>query len=376
MRDKYIAWIIGTGLVLFAIHNPSLTIYKDAHTAWFFLPALGAQLAVMATVIYVIGNIRKLTLGSKWYWIPLAIIALSIVISETIQYIQGNKEIGVFIGSCSFALFLFCIYLVARKVGQPIFVPFTYATIICSISCVVMTIATHGQNKGGLISPTNYDMASGLLIFGALVTAWQHRWWVSSIALIGLAFIAAPEAMFILGVLVVTMIIRRDWSKKILLPIGIMVFGVALLLVTNTGGIYDYTKYLIENGIKSFSATGQERDNLLNIALGYRWLTYWHLSPIQPFGYGYNVSQFYEGIPHNIMLIIIEQVGIIAAIAWLTLTLYAIIKTKWKYAFIGLLAMGVLDHYVWTQVAPYWWVTIGVASTTINNRPDYIFRQV
>ena len=75
-------------------------------------------------------------------------------------------------------------------------------------------------------------------------------------------------------------------------------------------------------------------DERLELATGYRWLTHWRISEIKPFGHGFIVTEFYKGIPHNIILIIIEQVGILGALAWLFVIGYCLIKTKWKYALI------------------------------------------
>jgi len=121
---------------------------------------------------------------------------------------------------------------------------------------------------------------------------------------------------------------------------------------------------------------GQELtfEEKMNEATGFRWLTHWHISEIKPFGHGYIVTAFYKGIPHNIILIIIETVGIPAAIAWLFLTLYCLIRTRYKYAWVAILALGVFDHYLFTQAAPWWWALVGV-STASNIKSDLVFKK-
>jgi hypothetical protein len=96
---------------------------------------------------------------------------------------------------------------------------------------------------------------------------------------------------------------------------------------------------------------------------------------MQFFGHGYTLSLVKGGIVHNIPLIIMHQIGPIGGLAWLFVTVWCLFKTKWKYAWIMVLAAGVFDHYFWTQFMPFVWVLIGVSTaSTIKN--DLIFRKV
>jgi len=91
-------------------------------------------------------------------------------------------------------------------------------------------------------------------------------------------------------------------------------------------------------------------------------------------GHGYSLSTVGGQIVHNIPLIIVHQIGPIAGLSWLFVTVYCAIKTKWKYAWIAVMAMCVFDHYLYTQFTPYWWVLIGV-STSSNIKNDLIFKK-
>jgi len=73
-------------------------------------------------------------------------------------------------------------------------------------------------------------------------------------------------------------------------------------------------------------------------------------------------------------LIIVDQIGPLAGLAWLWVTIACLVKTKWRYAFIAVIALSLFDHYIWTQAAPYWWVLVGV-STTSTIKSDLIFRR-
>jgi hypothetical protein len=107
----------------------------------------------------------------------------------------------------------------------------------------------------------------------------------------------------------------------------------------------------------------------------YRWeVIVKAVQDIQFFGHGFSLSTVGGQVVHNIPLIIMHQVGPVAGLAWLFVTVYCLIKTKWKYAWIAVLAMCVWDHYLWTQCPPWIWAMIGV-STASTIKSDLIFRK-
>ena len=77
---------------------------------------------------------------------------------------------------------------------------------------------------------------------------------------------------------------------------------------------------------------------------------------------------------HNVPLVIVDQIGPLAGFAWLFITIFCLVKTKWKYAWSAVLVLSVFDHYIWTQFAPYWWALVGI-STTVAIKNDYIFKE-
>ena len=394
MRNKIYAWLIGTGILLMAIHNRLLTGTDAAGVTWFFLPTIGVYVAMLGTFACLLENHKKITFGSKFVYIPLAVIAVSIVASDVYQFAIGSKTIMQAYYTLLFGVFLFGLYLVARILKEELFKPFMFAVIIVAISAIPYALIL-SRKTGGLASPTNYDMGAGLLIMGTLVSGLKRRWWLATIAILGLMFMGAEEGYFALLVLGITVLIRKDFSRKLLAPAGIAVVGVFALAITGQAGtmvnpsieklslaksamfndtVYAYGETIEYRGNEYRELLVLTNDDAWNIATGDRIGGYWRLSPIEPLGHGYNIDKFYDGIPHNMVLIIIEQVGIAAALAWLFVIFYCLIKTKWKYAFIGVLALSVFDHYLWTQVAPWTWAIIGVATASEIKR-DLIFKE-
>ncbi len=192
------------------------------------------------------------------------------------------------------------------------------------------------------------------------------------VASIGVFFIGAVEVVFILGVLGITILVRRDFSRRFLIMAGVLVGLVGLW------AILGYLIPLYEGNLNVVALIDVIKGNegtVQTITSG-RWeVIVERLKSTSILGYGYSLSTVGGQIVHNIPLIISHQIGPVAGIAWLFVTVYCLIKTKWKYAWVAVMAMGVWDHYLWTQLTPYWWILIG-ASTASNIKSDLIFRRV
>lgn len=366
-QNKIWAWLIGIGLVFFAIHNPNQPLKEYA-----FLPVVGLAISLIVIMLVLSDNWRRLDFGSKWIWIPLVCIGGSIAMSG---FVNG-ESLGSRVAPLLFAFYLFGVYLVGRILKDELFAPFSFAVVVGAVGCVVCGLLYPGQMTGGFISPTNYDIAAGLMIFGVVVGIWKWRWWLSAIALVGLFFCGAPEGLFGIGVLLVAILIRRDWSKKILLPLGIVALvAVAWFSLGYGQSLYSYTVWQV-TGEESLAPQGVSVDASRPMyGLAGRWeVAKSAMSDINLFGHEYTITNFNENPVHNVPLVIVEQVGVLAGVAWLFLTIFCLIKTKWKYAWIAVIALSMFDHFMWTQVAPWFWVLVGV-STASTVKSDLIFKK-
>ena len=243
-----------------------------------------------------------------------------------------------------------------------------------AVISIVMGVLTPSIPDDGFI--TNYAASAGFLIFGAVVNPGKKQWMLIFIVLAGLFFIGALEAVFIVGVIGVVVLARRDVNKYSLIPIGALVVAIAVLALngnlTRLYGANNNMVYLFD------MVTGKIPLNMgtLNSITSQRWEIY--LEGLERFnfiGHGYSLNLMKGRNIHNVPLMIMDQIGVLAAIAWLGLSVYCAIKTKWHYAWVAVLAMGVFDHYIWTQFGAMWWVLIGV-STSSTIKSDLIFRRI
>ena len=368
--NKRWAIIIGVGLALFPIHNLWLTeVTSIGGMATLFLPAIGAAIWIMAVLLFIRNHWRELDWGDKKIFIPLLVIVASMGLSGFINGESlGNKVAPLFMGAA-----LFFAYVVSRSLGKDIFLMLIPFVCLGAVIAVILGILNPGVPSGGLI--TNYCASAGFLIFGTLVNRGKWQWALIMVALVGVFFIGALEAVFILGILGIAVLVRRDFSRRFLIVSGVLVGLVGLWAVLG----YLIPLYEGNQNVAAlfglFNGDSTLDTSTLTTLTSGRWgVIVREMKNISFIGHGYSLSTVGGQIVHNIPLIIVHQIGPIAGIAWLFVTVYCFLKTKWKYAWIAVMAMGVFDHYLWTQCGPWWWVLIGV-SVSSNIRNDLIFKK-
>ena len=208
----------------------------------------------------------------------------------------------------------------------------------------------------------NYNLAIGAIILGTLLCRVKYHWILVSVVLVGLAFSGAEEALVALTLLGLTLLIRKDWSKKLFVTASVLVIVVLVCTLLGTAQQLWLTKRVEAASQNNWGAVFDGR------------LDSWKESivDIKPFGYGYepfNVK--YESI-HNVPLRILHETGPLAMLAYLFVMVYALIKTKRKYLIVSLIALSLFDHFLWTQLCVYMFVAIGIAMR--DNTCDLIYK--
>ena len=385
------AVVIGFGLALSPIHNQWLTdlVTKDGEVG-FFLPSFGYMIWILATLIYVFvyDNWYKNTEGKwrfNWHGIDYGdrkvfILLLVIVAAMGLSGAVNGETLSSKISPLLMGLSLITLYLASRKLGLTLFRVFIPFVIASTIIVIILGIINLGVSTGGLI--TNYCASAGFIIFGAIVNNGKWQWALLAFILIGLFFIGALEAVFIVAVLGIVFIIRRDVNRRFVIIASSLVFLIVLwALLGYATPLYEGNQnvsYLI------MLLTGEvEWSNYtVNLITSGRWaIIVRSLQDFSFIGHGYSmgieISDVIEecGTVHNLPLIILHQIGPFGALAWTFVTVYCLIKSKFKYAWTAVIAMCIFDHYFWTQFAPFWWALAGV-SLASKTKSDLIYRKV
>ncbi len=364
-KNKW-SYIIGTGIALSAIHNLWLTNLCTINgKVFFFLPTIGVVIWLVFSLFFINNNWRVLRFTNKWVEIPLLLIVLSMSVTG---FITGDTLEHKF-APMLMGLSLYAVYVVARTVGISLVRAFIPFVVIGALISIVVGLAIPGEPNGGMI--TNYCASAGYLIFGAVINQGKWQWALILLAFVGLFFIGALEGAFIVGVLGITLLVRRDFSKKLLVIAGVLVLIIVLWSVMG----YLVPLYQGNNNVEALTNYISNGNATIDDITTDRWeIIYKSLQDIKFFGHGYALSTYQGSIVHNIPLIILYQLGVIPTLAWTFVTFYCLIKTKWKYAWIAVLAMFVFDHYLWTQYVPFVWALIGI-STSSTIKSDLIFKE-
>jgi len=186
--------------------------------------------------------------------------------------------------------------------------------------------------------------------------------------------------MIAMALLAVAVVWKRDYSISLA---SVVVVVVLALMASYALNIHERTEQVIRDGLGMDIVTTENDTGWGNGRLpAYKTA----VSSISFFGHGYALFETERTITpegdetwtvptvHNVPLIIVDQIGIIPAIMWLFITLYCLVRTSWKYAFVCVLGLCVFDHFIWTIFAPFWWVLVGVATT--GEIEDKIFKVV
>jgi hypothetical protein len=384
IKERFWVILIGTGLALSPIHNLWLTnlATSEQGETLFFLPAFGYLLLIMGAGMFLVHNWEKVKakgFGDKRIWIPLLVIAGAIGLSG----ITINGSIQDKIAPMGMGAVLFVLYLVARILGKELFYPLAVGAAVGSLGIIAYQIVYPGTATGGFVFEANFDIATGYILLGVALFIHRWRWQLASLAVIALLASGAPEAVFALGVIALFGLLRRDWSKKALPLVAVLtlflVVGFATGLAQN---VYSYVRASLaqEPTAHYIDPDGEHR---LVSPLAIRWLVARDaMADIHSLGEGYGLTNFRPTTVHNVPLIIVQQLGwpgILAALAWLWVTIRCLVKTRWKYAWVAIVALSVFDHYVWSQLAPVFWLLVGVsvAGSTLEGKGenDLVFRR-
>jgi len=218
------------------------------------------------------------------------------------------------------------------------------------------------------------------VLLGAALFIHKWQWVLAGLALVAILLTGSPEGLFALGVIGVAVLVRKDWSRKLVIVLAPVAIVVVVGLVSGYGlTLYEYAGKVVagETASPYGEGVGEPRD-----ATQYRFQVIEDaMTRIRPLGEGYNLTNFSRSPNvHNVPLVLVQQLGypgILAAMAWLFVSIYCLVRTKWKYAWVAILALSVFDHFVWSQLAPVYWILVGVSTAPApdNIKSDLLFKK-
>jgi len=315
--------------------------------------------------------------GDRKITIPLITIAIAISLSG----IPG-QGIEAKIAPAGTALALLAVYFVSRILGRDVFLPLAVGAVVASLGVIVHQIWFPGAPSGGFIFKGNYNIATGCILLGAALFFRRGQWLLVLLGVTALLLNGSAEAVFTIGVVGLLVLFRRDWSRKLGLVVGTSVL-VGVILFSSGIGLQTYRRvsWAAAEAAPWLHIKVPEHYEPLEPPLAGRLLVIKEaMSNIKPLGTGYDLTRCEPGqIVHNVPLVIVQQLGwpgILAALAWLWVSIWCLVKTRLKYVWALILSLCVFDHFIWTQLAPVWWMVVGVSSIPNVIETDLLFKKV
>lgn len=342
MRRKLAIFVAGTALVL-------LPLERVGHSA--ILPTV--LLLLMASVILSLrrdwGGIRT-DVGPKWIIIPYFILVLFSLVQWGLNP-DTASYMGVF-----FLLIAGILYLLGRELGPSVLWAFAPAALVEG-GFVIYHVVSRGliQDNNGYTNVSHFGAI--LMLLGIIFAPPRFRLPLFAVLFIPLILIGSEEAILGLGVLAFVAVIRRDSPISGRgLPIAISITILAAILIA-TGVVGNVLPDLNLGRFVSGDAL-----------FGGRW-SHWSegasslaSSPSHLLLGTGTTWQLGGDTIHNTPLRISVELGVFAGLSWAVLALGGLLRTRYVYAFSLIVAIAMIDNYMWTHLFPWFWVMLGVSA--------------
>jgi len=385
--------MLGLGLMLFGTHSTWLQWDDNV----IFLPWIGVILIILA----VNWAIRVETFTFSWrpLWITIPIGA---ILCSMLMRLALERTMETFAG-IAFILAFISVYIMARHYGRKILSPIVWFTAIEALSVFgyvlfVGSWHTDDMTTGGMVSDTNYDVAIGIMGIGLgaglfVIQSQKRLIAYSSLVIAAMFLTGSPETLVVLGCLMVYVLFyhrHNAWhilgnNRKLISTIGASLF-VFIAFWAVIGGMDQTVHRISEMTHNTVDAMAVETFEEAPDYGDGRFPAYERaLTTITPFGHGFSLFHYrvdhngapvdsmdapYEGIiAHNVPLVIVEQIGIFGAIAWLVISVYCFIigSNRMRILWVIIGALCIFDHFIWTTIAPVWWAIVGLTIWEVDN---------
>lgn len=298
--------------------------------------------------------------GEKWITYPMLTIWF-FAFAHMVAWYDRLSVLGFFL-----IPWFYILYLLARHYSDKLILAFPAASAIGSVSIIIERMAGSADENVGIFSL--HHSTTFVILLGIVMTP---RKWLYPLCLIGLPAVllaGSEEGIFAAGILIVVMIIRQDWHKKLAIPV---IIGIIVIIIIFSIGAFgtifprlDVNRFDGPDSLSHSRAIAYEE-----LITEHNWILgegyYWNLLGSDP-------PMGWQTV-HNVPLRIASQWGIIAGLTWLAILIAGLIKTKYKYLFILLLCSAVVDHMLWTTQMPFLWMILGVI-TIYSKKSNYLWR--
>lgn len=323
LRRYVAAWLFAGGMAFQlaggTINQPhfvaALALYV---VAFAFAPKRWPSAAVLLPVWLILGSAAIATIGADLR--PEAISALALVLAMA--------------------------PLVTVDLGRALDRPFALVVALVAFSIIFQVWQTGWQGYRIAGMATNPNHAAGVLVLCSAYLLRTPYWWV---ALIGAAACLLTGSRLGIAVLLVVMavlvVMEQSPGRRWLLLGGLLVLaGTAI-------------------GLGQFLRIGASwADTVTRLDIQHVW-SLWPEGPV--------ARRFSVGVTHSVPLLVLQELGLVAALSWCFVSLRALWRTDRRspyfFGALAVIGLSTLDVYTWlgAMMAP-WWLFIAADRSKVN----------
>jgi len=374
-------WFFGIAIILYTF--TSAWARTDILGFPLFLPILAS--GIIAVVITYIRLSKQANTRFSRILVPLVIILLFIWIRCLMDNTDESISKASFITVTGIVM-----YVIGRTYGIRVFWPLAIVAVLQSVSVVIIALFFSDWNSGmdirngGFIDRDNYALGQAVIVIGLvsgiyLIKSVIWKAVFVSVCTLGLLFTGSPEAFVFLIIIGLYTIYKGDITKPLRNGLVIVVVLFAVWVLSGPGlkqydRLGEVTTFVSSGDIvESESWDDDVKEDKYSWGDGRLPVYKQSVNEASMFGHGYAIynAQDYHKKVHNVPLVIVDQIGLIPALAWLGVTLYCLVRSKHKYLWIGIIVLGLFNHTTWTVFAPYWWLAVGLMA---YEGRDYVLR--
>jgi len=330
-------------------------------------------------------------LGSKIIWIPVAVFPCLAILR--VFYNVEPLEIATYYAL--FMLGLFTVFIIVRYKGPAVLWFIPYLVLIYGVSTIATTVyrpleevfRAHGVSG-------NPNMVAACLSFALFTLRGKWRW-LSPLALVAIGCTGSYWALGAVGIAGLVFLIKGGiFNYKWVLVTNVVVILLALGIgfafrdfsktwnFDRVGAILRWETYeepslpaiVREGNGTSEDVSGITESGIYIGAVTTRFDNFkMAFDDFEFMGNGFRSNQpALAGRPgevwiiHNVPLMIMDELGVPAVLAWFFLMGYAIWKSnKYRYVFIAMFVMSVTGTYwfwYWPALLAYFWMSVGLVS--------------
>ncbi len=359
---KIFGMVMSLGLVLMPVNN------------WYLGRECGINYYYIGVSLILFGGIFLLSLNTEifkkinwWIFAPVLVIALFITLRVLLGY---DKPFNIVL-----AISFIIMYLVCRNYGKMVTLLLPFVVIIQAVSVIIQSfiappesyyflsgiITTPGMSEFRPDAVANYNLAIAYMAYGFILSDKKWQPYVLMFVLPAVVFVGSIEGIYIMGFILVVMLIRRDWDKRLWIAMGLGAIAIIYFFVWGNGiELWDRTLNVVNATVAGDISRGE-----LN------WRLQSYIKCFNEFNFlGNGYEQIVKPLVtvHNVPLVIVNQIGFVPAMAWLFCLVYSFRHSRRIYLWSAIIVMCLFDHWVWTTMAMYFWVALGLSDTKINDR--------